>query len=223
MRSRHHHPPCARGGCRTPSTSPTGARGRARAALPLAALLAGCVPASRYRAPQAVPLGGDATAAALLGDWVGRYDSPMYDRRGGLTVSLRRGGRGVVGAVTLDGVPGAPDDRGAPERARTPTASVALAIDSAQVGAGRVVLWLRPYGDPGCGCTVAIRLDGALAADTLGGRLRADAAATVAPERGGGWRVIRAASAHRARPGTSDASPASGRVPPPTRAFSRLP
>lgn len=153
---------------------------------------AACVPSSRYREPRPVPSSTavpniDATAAALAGDWTGQYDAPFYARRGALRLSLRRieylaGGAltsTVAGTATISG----------------PFAAAHITVDSARVGRGRVVLFLAPYADQESGATVQIRMDGALAADTLGGRLRVDGAATVAPEHRGGWRLIRAAPA----------------------------
>lgn len=149
----------------------------------VAVAIAGCVPASRYREPIAAPAGTDApgveaTTAALVGDWRGEFDAPLYGRRGALQLSLRRVARGTPGS-TVAGTATTSDGQ-------------RLGVDSARVGRGRVVLWLAPLVDQASGNTVWVRLDGALAADTLGGRLRGDAAATTAAERRGGWRVVRA-------------------------------
>lgn len=154
----------------------------------LAAAGAACVPSSRYHEPQPVARsaespGVDSTAAALVGDWAGHYDAPLYARRGDLRLSLRRVAHASDGAVA-GSVVGTATFAGASIPAR-------VVVDSARVGRGRVVLFLAPLVDQESAATVQLRLDGVLAADTLGGRLRADLAATVAPERRGGWRVVR--------------------------------
>lgn len=153
----------------------------------------GCVvPASRYHEPRAAFAGTgapsampsvDATAAALAGDWAGQYDSPVYARRGALRLSLWRVAHVVAGARTST-VAGTVTLAGG----STPTR---VAVDSARVGRGRVVLFLEPFADRESGATVQLRLDGALAADTLGGRLRGNGAATAAAEHRGGWRLVR--------------------------------
>lgn len=156
----------------------------------VAAVSTSCTPASRYHEPHLALAGTnapgvDSTAAALAGDWTGQYDAPFYDRRGALRLSLRRVARVSDGAVTST-VAGTATFAG-------PSAPVA--VDSAHVGRGRVVLFFAPFADQESAATVQLRLDGRLAADTLGGRLRADAAATVAPEHRGGWRVVRVTGA----------------------------
>lgn len=161
-----------------------------------AAASEGCVPASRYHEPQLAPEragvpvveapGVDATAAALAGDWAGQYDSPYYARRGALRLTLRRVVRVVDGTSTSTVAGSATIADG--------SAPVRVAVDSARVGRGRVVLFFAPFADQASANTLRLRLDGALAADTLGGRLRADAAATVAPEHHGGWRLVRVAA-----------------------------
>lgn len=171
---------------------------RAGALAIVMAAVGGCVPASRYHEPQlaqpaASAVGADATAAALAGDWTGQYDAPYYARRGTLRMSLRRVARVNDGALTST-VAGTATIADA-------TAPTHVTIDSARVGRGRVVLFLAPFADQESGATLRLRLDGALAADTLGGRLRADAAATVPGEHHGGWRLIRVAS-----PATASAS-----------------
>jgi hypothetical protein len=132
--------------------------------------------------------GVDATAAALVGDWAGQYHSPVYAHRGDLRVSLRpavrtaagAAARTVAGTATVSGIP--------------------TEVDSARVDGGRVVMWLAPFADRATGNTVWIRLDGALAADTLGGRLQGHAAVTAAAERRGGWRVVRVGRSARLVP-----------------------
>ena len=71
---------------------------------------------------------------------------------------------------------------------------------TARMAAESMLTWLRDFdgykgllvfADPESGATLQVRMDGALVADTLGGRLRADGAVTVAPERRGGWRLVR--------------------------------
>ncbi|HEY0778541.1 MAG TPA: hypothetical protein VGD56_11305 [Gemmatirosa sp.] len=167
---------------------------RTFAAAALAATAA-CVPASQYHEPRPAlgfaaatdARGADTTAAALAGDWAGQFDAPYYARRGALRLSLRRVVRadGRTATTTVAGTATLADG----------TAPARVAIDSARVARGRVVFFFEPFADQETGATIRLRLDGALAADTLGGRLRADAAATVAPERRGGWRVVRVATA----------------------------
>ncbi len=160
------------------------ARGATLAAAALVAAVAGCVRPSSYREPRLAPgqpgaSSVDATAAALVGDWAGQYHSPVYAHRGDLRVSLRPAAPGAAGAATL-------------AVAGTVSISGTLTeVDSARVDRGRVVMWLAPFADRATGYTVWLRLDGALAADTLGGRLQGHAAATAAAERRGGWRVVR--------------------------------
>ncbi len=165
---------------------------RARVALVLGAGLAAmsvaCVPASRYHEPRlafadAAAPGADATAASLAGDWAGQYDAPFYARRGALQLSLRRVAR-VSGGVVTNTIVGTATIGGGSAPAR-------VAIDSARVGRGRVALFLAPFADAESGATLQVRMDGAVVADTLGGRLRADGAVTVAPEHRGGWRLVR--------------------------------
>ncbi|GJG88778.1 hypothetical protein tb265_39590 [Gemmatimonadetes bacterium T265] len=149
---------------------------------------AGCAPSSQLRAPQLAPGNADApgvaaTVAALAGTWTGQYDAPVYARRGALQLALRPAAR-VDGGTRTSTVVGSATIAGAGASAR-------VALDSARVGRGRVVLYFAPFADPESGATLRLRLDGALAGDTLGGRLRADAAATVVPERHGGWRLVR--------------------------------
>lgn len=174
-----------------PATGSTPVTLRAALAAFLTAASVGCVPASRYHEPRptlgsADTPGVDSTAAALAGDWTGQYDAPVYARRGALRISLQRVAHVSSGALTST-VAGSATIAGA-------FAPTRVDIDSARVGRGRVVLYLAPFADHETGATVQLRLDGALAADTLGGRLRADAAATVAPEHHGGWRLVRVAS-----------------------------
>jgi hypothetical protein len=160
---------------------------------------ASCTPSSRYREPRAAIAGTgvpsvEATTAALAGEWAGEYDGPLYARRGALGLSLRRVARVAVAR------PGSGSTADRATSALTGTATLRhgatvsrIPIDSAQVGRGRLVLVLAPFADVESGATIRVRLAGALAADTLGGRLRADGAVTAAAERRGGWRVVRAA------------------------------
>jgi hypothetical protein len=160
------------------------------------AAVVGCVPASRYREPRAALAGTgapsvDATVAALAGEWTGQYDGPLYARRGVLGLSLRPvAGRPATGRAEAGRAAGTVAGSATLRHGATPSH---IAVDSAQVGRGRVVLFLAPFADPESGATIRVRLDGALAADTLGGRLRADGAATAAAERRGGWRLVRVA------------------------------
>jgi hypothetical protein len=167
---------------------------RAATIAALAAAATNCVPASRYHEPRAAFAGpgtpsgspdAEATASSLAGDWAGQYDAPLYGRRGALRLSLRRVPRATDGSVasTVTGTATLSHEA-------TP---IGIAVDSARVGRGRVVVYLAPFADPVSGATVRVRLDGALAGDTLGGRLRADGAATAAAERRGGWRLVRTA------------------------------
>lgn len=162
-------------------------------------LLGACMPSTRYHEPTRlarsadVP-GAEATAAALAGEWIGQYDAPLYGRRGGLRVSLHRVARPGPDGTVVSSVAGTAtllDAHAASGSVQGSAARPAIAVDSARVGTGRVALWFEPFADADCGCTIQLRLDGALAADTLGGRLRGDVAATVASERRGGWRVVR--------------------------------
>ena len=181
----------------------TASRFRMMRAAALTALGGACAPASRFHEPQLAPTlaaapGADTTAAALVGEWSGHFDAPYYARRGTLQMSLKRVARVEAGTVTST-VAGTATiaDRSIPIR---------MTIDSARVGRGRVVLFLEPFADQESGATISLRLDGSLAADTLGGRLRADAAATVPSERHGGWRLTRVVS-------TAAAAPTASRVP----------
>ncbi len=175
------------------------ARCAARAPAAVAVMIAagaGCIPTSQYRAPHAAapaePAGpgvaatAASTAAALVGDWTGQYDAPIYARRGAMRVSLRRVAR-TVGGVGISTV------AGTATFAAGAAANDSAVVDSARVTPGRVVLWFQPMAEQASGATLQVRLDGALAGDTLGGRLRADAAATATSERHGGWRLIRVA------------------------------
>ena len=183
---------------RTPSALLTAARRAPWIGTTALAAAVACTPTSRYREPRAgfagpgASSGGrdvEATAAALAGEWAGEYDGPLYARRGALRLSLRRVARGAGGSAASSV---AASVTGTATLSHGAT-STHTAIDSAHVGRGRVVLFLAPVADAASGATVWVRLDGALAADTLGGRLRADGAATAAAERRGGWRLVRTA------------------------------
>ena len=156
-------------------------------------MLAACASSANRWAPAATA--EPVTVSALAGAWLGQYDGRTYHRTGALALTLRADAMGgVTGEAVLGGVPASRRDGAFPltPAERRAARSERVAVDSARVSGREVRLWLGPYWDGGCGCTVALTLRGALRGDTLAGAFIGEVAPTVTSEGRGEWRVVRA-------------------------------
>jgi hypothetical protein len=64
-------------------------------------------------------------------------------------------------------------------------------VDSARLTANGIVMWLQPYFDTGCNCTISLTTRAVLVGgDTLVGTFSAAQGPTTVTERGR-WRVVR--------------------------------
>lgn len=219
--------PVAPAGWRARPLGPLGLAlcGAARVA---ALLFAGaCAPAFEFASfgdpATTVPPPAHAAPAALRGCWVGTYAAPMSARRGRAAVaftggSTEHGANASAGWLLLSdaarpAVAGedACTPRPARDRAGAPTTgAVRVALRAAVAEGGGVAVRSEPYWDTDCGCTVTLTLTARLAGDTLAGAFSARAAATMAAEGRGRWRVVRVA-----------ATPVAARTPEPARATRR--